>query len=173
MMKNTVEGPRQPLTLFVNGSRYDLLVEPGARLLDVLRQDCGLTGTKEGCGVGECGACSVIVRGGIACSCLLFAHSFDGEELTTVEGLARDQQHLHPVQEELIRAGGCQCGFCIPGMLMATKDLLDHHPDPTDEEILAGLSGNLCRCTGYQKIFEAVREAGRVLREEREAAGAG
>ena len=164
MMKDTLEGEKQPLTLVVNGKRYDLLVAPDARLLDVLRQDCGMTGTKEGCGVGECGACSVLVRGGVACSCVLLAHSFHEEPILTIEGLAPDLEHLHPLQEELIRAGGCQCGFCIPGMLIAAKALLDRCPEPSDEEIRAGLAGNLCRCTGYAKIFEAVREAGRRLR---------
>lgn len=164
-MKNTLSKTRLPLTLFVNGKRYDIEAEPDARLLDVLREDCGLTGSKLGCGVGECGACSVIARGGIACSCLMLAHSFHEEELTTIEGLAPDLQHLHPLQEELIRAGGCQCGFCIPGMLMAAKALLERNPEPTDDEMMAGLAGNLCRCTGYTKIFQAVREAGRLLRE--------
>jgi len=167
MMKNTVAAIRQPLTLRVNGKKYDLNVEPGARLLDVLREECALTGTKEGCGVGECGACSVEVRGGVACSCLLFAHSFHNEDIVTIEGLAADNEHLHPLQEELIRAGGCQCGFCIPGMLIAAKALLDANPEPSDDEMLAGLAGNLCRCTGYAKIFEAVREAGLRLKASR------
>ena len=163
MMKNTVATTREPLVLLVNGKCYELEVEPGARLLDVLRHECGLTGSKEGCGVGECGACTVSVHGGPACSCLLFAHAMHEVPITTVEGLASGDDHLHPLQEALIEAGGCQCGFCIPGMLVAAKALLDEHPQPTDDEILAGLSGNLCRCTGYAKIFEAVREAGRRL----------
>lgn len=164
MMKDTIPVRRQPLALLVNGKRYDLLVDPGARLMDVLRAECGLTGTKEGCGVGECGACTVIIDGGPACSCLLFAHSFHEVPITTIEGLADEDEHLHPVQDALIEAGGCQCGFCIPGMLVAAKALLDRNPDPSDDEILAGLSGNLCRCTGYTKILEAVRMAGRRLR---------
>ncbi|MCB2153321.1 (2Fe-2S)-binding protein [bacterium] len=171
-MKDTVTTTKKPLLLFVNGKRYDLMVEPGARLLDVLRDECALTGTKEGCGVGECGACTVLVRGGAACSCLLFAHSFNGEEITTIEGMADELRHLHPLQEELVKAGGCQCGFCIPGMLLAAKQVLDRNPDPTEEEILTGLSGNLCRCTGYSKIIEAVQEAGRILRDSQSEVGA-
>ncbi len=170
LMKNTVNETRKPLHLRVNGKSYQISVPPGARLLDVLREDCGLTGTKEGCGVGECGACTVEVRGRAMCSCLLFAHSFDDEEITSIEGMAPDIQHLHPLQELLIEAGGCQCGFCIPGMLMGAKNLLEKNPDPTDEEIQAGLAGNLCRCTGYAKIFEAVRNAGKVLRDEQQGA---
>lgn len=166
-MKNTIPEIRKSLHLIVNGKSYHLLTPPGARLLDVLREDCGLTGTKEGCGVGECGACTVEVRGRGMCSCLLFAHSFHEEEITTIEGLAPDLQHLHPLQDLLIEAGGCQCGFCIPGMLMGAKDLLERNPEPSDEEIQAGLAGNLCRCTGYTKIFEAVRAAGKVLKEQK------
>ena len=169
MMKDTIPTSKKPLLLFVNGKRYDLMVELDARLLDVLRNECALTGTKEGCGVGECGACTVLVRGGVACSCLLFAHSFNGEDITTIEGLAEELRHLHPLQEELIKAGGCQCGFCIPGMLLAAKQLLEDIPDPTESEILTGLSGNLCRCTGYTKIVEAVQEAGQILRERQTA----
>jgi carbon-monoxide dehydrogenase small subunit len=163
MMKNTVAANRKPLHLHVNGRDYHIEAAPGARLLDVLREDCGLTGTKEGCAVGECGACSVMVRDRVMCSCLLFAHSFDGEAITTIEGLAPDLEHLHPLQECLVEAGGCQCGFCIPGMLMGAKGLLEKNPNPTDEEMAAGLAGNLCRCTGYAKIFEAIRAAGKIL----------
>lgn len=163
-MKHTLRETRQPLTLLVNGKRYDVDVPPGARLLDVLRDDCGLTGSKEGCGVGECGACTVIVNDGPACSCLLFAHTFHEVPITTIEGLADENHHLHPLQELLIEAGGCQCGFCIPGILVAAKALLDTNPEPSDDEIAAGLAGNLCRCTGYAKIFEAVRAAGQKMK---------
>lgn len=164
MLKHTVERITQPLTLVVNGKRYEMETPPGARLLDVLREDCQLTGTKEGCGVGECGACTVEIEGRALCSCLLFAHSFHETPITTIEGLAVEDGPLHPLQDCLIEAGGCQCGFCIPGMLMAAKDLLETNPDPTDDEMAAGLAGNLCRCTGYTKIFEAVREAGKRMR---------
>lgn len=149
---------KQPLELRINGRIYRVEVEPGARLLDVVRNDCGLTGTKEGCGVGECGSCSVLVDGRVQCSCLLLAHSMAGREITTIEGLTdRETGALHPLQEAFVEEGACQCGFCIPGMIMASKALLDENSNPTDEEIAQGLAGNLCRCTGYSKIFKAVR----------------
>ncbi len=150
---------KQPLELAVNGRRYRVETEPGARLLDVLRYDCGLTGTKEGCGVGECGSCSVLVDGRVFCSCLLLAHAMLGRQITTIEGLKGPDGELHPLQRAFVERGACQCGFCIPGMIMAAKALLDENPNPTDEEIALGLAGNLCRCTGYVKIFEAVRLA--------------
>lgn len=151
---------KQPLELRVNGRTYRVASEPGARLLDVLRDECGLTGTKEGCGVGECGSCSVLVDGHVYCSCLLLAHAMAGREITTIEGLADPAGALHPLQEAFVEEGACQCGFCIPGMIIAAKALLDENPDPTDEEIAQGLAGNLCRCTGYTKIFVAVKRAG-------------
>ncbi len=148
---------KQPLELVVNGRRYSVEAEPGARLLDVLRNECGLSGTKEGCGVGECGSCSVLVDGRVFCSCLLLAHAMLGRKITTIEGLKGPNGELHPLQRAFVERGACQCGFCIPGMIMAAKALLDENPNPTDEEIALGLAGNLCRCTGYVKIFEAVR----------------
>jgi carbon-monoxide dehydrogenase small subunit len=150
---------KKPLELHVNGRVYRVECEPGARLLDVLRRDCGLTGTKEGCGVGECGSCSVLVDGRVFCSCLLLAHAVTGREIVTIEGLADADRGLHPIQRAFVETGACQCGFCIPGMIIAAKALLDENSDPTDEEIIEGLAGNLCRCTGYVKIFEAVRLA--------------
>jgi carbon-monoxide dehydrogenase small subunit len=157
---------KQPLDLRVNGRSYSILAEPGARLLDVLREELRLTGTKEGCGVGECGSCSVLVDGRVVCSCLMLAHSAAGREIVTIESLTPPRaEALHPIQQAFIEAGACQCGFCIPGMVMAAKALLDEHPDPTDEQIARGLSGNLCRCTGYVKIFEAVRLAAEQMRQ--------
>lgn len=157
---------KQPLDLRVNGRSYSILAEPGARLLDVLREELRLTGTKEGCGVGECGSCSVLLDGRVVCSCLTLAHAAAGREIVTIEGLTPPRaEALHPIQQAFIEAGACQCGFCIPGMVMAAKALLDEYPDPTDEQIARGLSGNLCRCTGYVKIFEAVRLAAARLRK--------
>ncbi len=155
---------KEPFELHVNGRVYRVECEPGARLLDVLRHDCGLTGTKEGCGVGECGSCSVLVDGRVFCSCLLLAHGMAGREIVTIEGLADADRGLHPLQQAFVETGACQCGFCIPGMIIAAKALLDENPVPTDEEIIEGLAGNLCRCTGYVKIFEAVQLAAERMR---------
>jgi aerobic carbon-monoxide dehydrogenase small subunit len=130
---------------------------PMARLLDVLRE-IGLTGTKEGCGEGECGACSVLVNGELVNSCLVPVLQVAGCDVLTIEGLARDGR-LHPLQEAFADAGGAQCGICTPGMILAAAQLLRRFPNPTDEQIREGLAGNLCRCTGYQKIFDAVRQA--------------
>jgi carbon-monoxide dehydrogenase small subunit len=127
-----------------------------ARLLDVLREELGLTGVKEGCGEGECGACSVIIEGELANSCLVPVLQVDGASITTIEGVARDGR-LHPVQRAFLECGGTQCGICTPGMILAAISLLDRHPQPTDHQIREGLAGNLCRCTGYMRIFEAVR----------------
>jgi carbon-monoxide dehydrogenase small subunit len=123
------------------------------RLLDVLREDLQLTGTKEGCGEGECGACSVLLNGELVNSCLIPVLQVDGAEITTIEGIS------HPVQQSFIENGGAQCGICTPGMILAAVTLLKEHPNPSDDEIRHGLSGNLCRCTGYTKIFESVRRA--------------
>jgi carbon-monoxide dehydrogenase small subunit len=129
-----------------------------ARLLDVLRESLGLTGAKEGCGEGECGACSVLVDGELVNSCLTPVLQVAGCEILTVEGLAKNGR-LHPLQEAFVNAGGAQCGICTPGMVLASYQLLARWPHPTDEQIREGLAGNLCRCTGYQKIFDAVRQA--------------
>jgi len=146
------------IRLQVNGFAYDLLIEPHWTLLDVLRDALGLTGTKEGCGKGECGACTVIIDGEATLACLILAIRAQGKNILTVEGLARHGR-LEALQEAFVKYGAIQCGFCTPGMLMAAKALLSQNPHPTPEEIKNALSGNLCRCTGYVKIIEAVRKA--------------
>lgn len=149
-----------PLTMTVNGERADVLVDPAKTLLEVLREDLRLTGTKHGCELGECGACAVLVDGQPVLSCLLVAHECDGREVVTVEGLVEDGR-LHPLQECFADLGGSQCGYCTPGILITAKALLDREPHPSPELIKEALSGNLCRCTGYQQIVEAVQEAAR------------
>lgn len=150
----------------VNGHARQVATWPMARLLDVLREDCGLTGPKEGCGEGECGACSVMMDGRLVNACLIPALQADGATLTTIEGLARPDGSLHPLQSAFIRCNGAQCGICTPGMVLAAVELLKKHPDPDDAALREGLAGNLCRCTGYTRIFEAVREAAAALRAE-------
>jgi carbon-monoxide dehydrogenase small subunit len=142
----------------VNGASYMVDVYPMERLLDVLREDIGLTGTKEGCGEGECGACSVMLDGLLVNSCLVPVLQVNGCEILTVEGL-EENGHLHPLQDAFANTGGAQCGICTPGMIMASYQLLARWPHPTDQQIREGLAGNLCRCTGYEKIFDAVRQA--------------
>ncbi len=142
----------------VNRREAAVEVDPGARLLDVLRNDLHLTGTKEGCGEGECGACTILLNGRPVNSCLVLAPQADGCEITTIEGIA-DGPHLHPIQEAFVEEGGVQCGFCTPGFVMSAYALLRANRSPTDDEILAALEGNLCRCTGYAKILAAVRRA--------------
>jgi carbon-monoxide dehydrogenase small subunit len=142
----------------VNGKRETLLAYPMARLLDVLREDLHLTGTKEGCGEGECGACAVLMNGELVNSCLIPAVEVDNANIRTIEGIAGGAQ-LHAVQEAFLECGGAQCGICTPGMVIAALALIDRHPHPSDAEIREGLAGNLCRCTGYQKIFAAVVRA--------------
>src|SRR2546428_8391291 len=149
---------RYPLTLTVNGVAYPLEVEPDRSLLQALRDEIGLTGTKEGCDDSECGACMVLLDGKPVNSCSYLALQAEGRPVTTVEGLAVDGQ-LHPLQQAFLEAGGVQCGFCTPGMLISAAALLARTPDPTDQEIRAGLAGNLCRCTGYTPIIAAVRAA--------------
>jgi carbon-monoxide dehydrogenase small subunit len=142
----------------VNGVARTLHVHPMARLLDVLREELRLTGTKEGCGEGECGACSVLIDGQLINSCLVPVLQVEGTVIRTIEGIASGDQ-LHAVQEAFISCGGAQCGICTPGMVIAAVNLLERTPEPTDAEIRTGLAGNLCRCTGYMKIFEAVVKA--------------
>ena len=142
----------------VNGQARRVDVFPMARLLDVLREQLQLTGTKEGCGEGECGACTVILDGQIVNSCLVPVAQVNGSAITTIEGVA-DQNQLHAVQQAFIDHGGAQCGICTPGMVLAAVDLLKRNPKPTDDDIRTGLAGNLCRCTGYMKIFESVVHA--------------
>jgi aerobic carbon-monoxide dehydrogenase small subunit len=142
----------------VNGHSYTLEVHPMARLLDVLREELHLTGTKEGCGEGECGACSVFINGRIVNSCLVPMAQVQGAEIKTIEGIATGDQ-LHAVQQAFIECGGAQCGICTPGMVMAAVDLLARNPNPSEADIRNGLAGNLCRCTGYMKIFDSVVRA--------------
>jgi carbon-monoxide dehydrogenase small subunit len=143
----------------INGSRETLNAYPMARLLDVLREELRLTGTKEGCGEGECGACSVVIDGELVNSCLVPVAQVEGAEIKTIEGVALDEERLHAVQEAFIVCGGAQCGICTPGMVLAAVNLLERIPQPTEADIRTGLAGNLCRCTGYMKIFEAVVRA--------------
>ncbi|HIG47751.1 MAG TPA: (2Fe-2S)-binding protein [candidate division Zixibacteria bacterium] len=155
---------KQAITLHLNGRPYEVTVEPRRRLLDAIRYDCRLTGTKEGCGTGDCGACTVILDGKTVCSCLALAVAADGRPITTVEGLV-DGEQLHPLQETFMTCGGLQCGICTPGMILAAKALLDDNPQPTIEEIQHGLANNLCRCTGYAKIIDAVLKAAEQMQE--------
>jgi carbon-monoxide dehydrogenase small subunit len=149
---------KQAIALKVNGVRRRVDAYPMARLLDVLREELGLTGTKEGCGEGECGACAVLVDGQLVNSCLTPVLQAEGSEILTIEGLANGDR-LHCVQTAFLQCGGAQCGMCTPGMIMAAVHLLEKKPHPRLEEIREGLAGNLCRCTGYQKIFAAVERA--------------
>jgi carbon-monoxide dehydrogenase small subunit len=142
----------------VNGKDYSVEVPSQRLLIDCLRYDLGLTGTKEGCSVGVCGACTVLIDGEMVSACLALAVFADGQEITTVEGLAQDGK-LHPVQQAFIDFGGFQCGICTPGMVMAAKALLDANPNPTEADIKDWMMGNLCRCTGYYKIIESIRGA--------------
>jgi aerobic-type carbon monoxide dehydrogenase small subunit (CoxS/CutS family) len=160
-------GPREKLrlALSVNGELRDVVVDPYKTLLELLREDLGLTGTKHGCELGECGACAVLLDGDLVLSCLVAAVECDGRAVTTVEGL-RDGPELHPLQAAFADHGAAQCGYCTPGMLVAAKWLLDRKPDATREEIAQALSGQICRCTGYLQIYDAVLAAGRVLRGE-------
>lgn len=155
------------IELRVNGEFQRLEVDARDRLIDVLRDRLGLTGTKEGCGTGECGACTVILDGRPVNSCLVLAVRADGKDVETIEGLGTPQD-LHPLQEAFVEHGALQCGFCGSGMLMTAKALLDWNPEPTEEEIRAALAGNLCRCTGYGKIVESVQVAARSMADGRE-----
>jgi aerobic-type carbon monoxide dehydrogenase small subunit (CoxS/CutS family) len=155
------------ISFCLNGSEVTLSVAAHKRLLDVLRDDLGLSGTKEGCGEGECGACTVIVDGRAVNACLFPAPEVDGKQVVTIEGLVGPGNELSVIQKAFAQGGAIQCGFCSPGMIMATKALLDENHDPTDEEIREALLGNLCRCTGYVQILEAVRLAAEKLEESR------
>jgi carbon-monoxide dehydrogenase small subunit len=146
------------LTLKINGEEHVISFAPYKTLLEVLREDAGLTGTKHGCELGECGACAVLIDGQPVLSCLKLGIECEGAEITTVEGLANNAE-LHPLQEAFAECGGSQCGYCTPGILVTAKALLDREPNPSRERIKEALSGNLCRCTGYQQIFESVEEA--------------
>ncbi len=153
-----MKATKKRISVTVNGERYDKEVPPSKSLLDFLRTDLNLTGTKEGCGEGECGACTVVLGGRLVDSCLILAAEADGEKIETVEGISRNGQ-LHPLQKAFAEIGAAQCGFCTPGMLMAAKYLLDHNPHPTAEQVTKAVAGNLCRCTGYGTIVDAVLSA--------------
>jgi aerobic carbon-monoxide dehydrogenase small subunit len=155
-MKQETQPMKYPLTLKVNDEVYQLEVRPNRTLLDVIREECGLTGTKQGCGNGECGACTVLLDGEPVNSCLVLALQANGKNVTTIEGLSQ-RGKLHPIQEAFIARGAVQCGFCTPGMVLSVKALLDKNPNPQEPEIRQALTGNFCRCTGYQKIVEAVQ----------------
>jgi aerobic carbon-monoxide dehydrogenase small subunit len=158
---------KKPLQLIVNGENQQLFVEPYYSLLDTLRDELRLTGTKKGCDEGDCGACTVLLNGKPVTSCLVLAHSAHDAEITTIEGLAGGNQ-LHPVQQAFVEHGGLQCGFCIPGLIMAATGFLNQKPDPTEEEVRLAIGGNLCRCTGYSRVVEAILAAAQVIREGKE-----
>jgi len=149
---------KHPIQIVVNGEDHELLVEPHELLVDVLRDRLNLTGTKEGCGTGDCGGCTVLVDGKPLNSCLTLALEVDGKRVLTIEGVARGEE-LDPLQEAFIEEGAVQCGFCTPGMILSAKALLDENPHPSEEEIQRGIAGNFCRCTGYKKIVKAVLTA--------------
>jgi len=160
---------KKKIRITLNGKKTDLDVPSHRLLLDLLRDEIGLTGTKEGCGTGDCGACTVLLNGKPVNSCLIFSGELDGADIVTIEGLKIGPE-LHPVQQAFIQDGGVQCGYCTSGMLMMSKALLDENPDPSEEDIRFAISGNLCRCTGYAKIVKAVQDAGRELRAKRGSA---
>lgn len=151
------------IVLNVNNQEYEVLVKPQQTLMDVLRETIGLTGTKNGCNEGSCGACTVLVNNKPTLSCSTLAISAEGKEIMTIEGLAGEDGKLHPIQQSFVENGAVQCGFCTPGMVLSSKNLLDRNPNPSEEEIKEGLGGNLCRCTGYTKIFKAVKEAAKAV----------
>ena len=156
---------RTHITTVINGDEVDFLAEDSTSLLNALRDEVGLTGAKEGCGTGDCGACSILLNERVTCSCLVFAPEANGANILTVEGLA-DAGELHPLQQCFLEGAALQCGICTPGFLIAAKALLDKNPDPTETEIRYALAGNLCRCTGYDKIIRAVQEAAMQMREQ-------
>ena len=147
----------------INGDVIDVPVEPGQSLLDVLRDELDMTGTKEGCSTGDCGACSVTIDGNLVCACLILSAEVDGKNIETIEGMAVGDE-LHPLQKKFIEHVALQCGICPPGLLIAAKHLLEENPNPTEEEVRYGIAGNLCRCTGYQNIIKAVMDAASEMR---------
>lgn len=157
------------VTTTVNGDECEFLCSPGQTLLDALRDELDLTGSKEGCGSGDCGACTVVLDGEMVCSCLVLAVEAQGRRVETIEGVA-DGSDLHPIQQKFLEHAALQCGFCTPGFIVASKALLDKNPNPTETEVRYWLAGNLCRCTGYDKIVRAVMDAAAELRQERTAA---
>lgn len=159
---------KKHISATVNGDPVEFLTDPGTTLLDALRDELSLTGSKEGCGSGDCGACSVILDGRLVCSCLVLAAEAEGRRIDTIEGMAQGGR-LHPLQQKFLEHAALQCGFCTPGLLVAAKALLDSNPDPTETEARYWLAGNLCRCTGYDKVIRAVMDAAADLRQERRA----
>lgn len=153
----------------VNGDPVEYLCAPGDTLLDALRGELGLTGSKEGCGSGDCGACTVMLDGEMVCSCLVLAAEAEGRQVRTIEGVA-EANELHPIQRKFLELGALQCGFCTPGFIVAAKALLDRDPDPSETDVRYWLAGNLCRCTGYDKIVHAVMDAAAEMRQERSPA---
>lgn len=153
------------INLQINGKVFQVDVEPQELLVDVIREKIGLTGTKKGCGTGECGACTVLIDGEPVNSCMYLAVRAEGKDIITIEGLGQPE-NLHPLQQAFIKNAAVQCGFCAPGMLLSAKALLDENPDPTEKEIRQGIAGNICRCSGYVKIVKAIKEAAAVLRNE-------
>ena len=151
------------VTTIINGEPVEFLCETRQTLLDVLRNELDMTGTKEGCGTGDCGACSVTLDGELVCSCLVLGVEAEGKSIQTIEGMAQGD-HLHPLQRKFLEHAALQCGICTPGILVAARELLQRNPDPTEEEVRYWLAGNLCRCTGYNKIVEAVLDAAREMR---------
>src|SRR5512146_470511 len=163
---------KQLMTFHVNGETYQTAASPAKTLLEVLREELDLTGTKHGCEMGHCGACTVLVNGAPVLSCLALAVELQDDEITTIEGMAQDNQ-LHPLQQAFAERGAAQCGYCTPGFLLSGKWLLDHNLAPNQDEIKAALAGNLCRCTGYTKIIEAVELAATRMRASADATAAG
>jgi carbon-monoxide dehydrogenase small subunit len=157
---------KQHISASVNGDPVEFLTEPGVTLLDALRDELQLTGSKEGCGSGDCGACSVILDGRLVCSCLVLAPEAQGRRIETIEGMAQGGA-LHPLQQKFLEHAALQCGFCTPGLLIAAKALLEANPDPSESETRYWLAGNLCRCTGYDKVIRAVMDAAADLRQVR------
>ncbi len=155
---------KQPIQLMINGDRYAISVDPWRSLNEVLREDLNLTGTKLGCGSGDCGACTVLVDGKAVSSCLTLAVEMEGKSITTAEGLAITGEQLHPIQEAFVSQGAIQCGFCTSGMQLAAAYLLEQNPNPTEKQIREALSGNLCRCTGYNKIVDAIKVAAETMK---------
>jgi carbon-monoxide dehydrogenase small subunit len=156
---------QEEIVLKVNGTNYRLSIEPRRTLLEVLRENLGLTGTKKSCNEGNCGACTVLIEGRPVASCLVLAIDAQGKEILTIEGLSEGEQ-LHPIQEAFLKHGAIQCGFCTPGMVMSAKALLDENPAPTTTEIRKAISGNLCRCTGYQHIVDSIMAASKMIRKK-------
>lgn len=157
---------KQLIELEINGRVYEVPVNPRDLLADVIRNKVGLTGTKKGCGQGDCGACTVLIDGEPVLSCITLAIACQGKKITTIEGLVAEDGKLHPIQQSFVDHGAVQCGFCTPGMILTSKALLDKNPRPSEEEIKRGIAGNICRCTGYKKIVEAIGAAAETMSTE-------